>query len=117
MQLFVRLAATCSQASAEERQMAVDYGQALYKQRPDRAHSEALAMALAATGKSKDAMAYHAQAMFDAIKADDQAALAYLKPMLERYKAGQRAAQAWPVGHPIASPPRLTPSAPAPTQR
>jgi predicted Zn-dependent protease len=117
MQIFVRLAATCSQASAEERQMAVDYGQALYKQRPDRAHSEALAMALAATGKAKDAVDYQAQAMFDAIKVDDQPALSYLKPVLERYKAGQRAALAWPAGHPYTSPPRLTPSAAAPTRQ
>ena len=117
MQVFVRLAATCSQASAEERQMAVDYGQALYKQRPDRAHSEALAMALAATGKAKDAVDYQAQAMFDAIKADDQSALAYLKPVLERYKAGQRAAQAWPQGHPYTNPPRLSPSIAAPATR
>ena len=76
LQTFVRLAATCQSASSEERRMAVDYAQALYKQRPDVAHSEALAMALASTGKAKDAVDYEAQAMFEAVRANDQAALA-----------------------------------------
>ena len=52
LQTFVRLAASCPAASPEEKRMAVDYGKALYAQRPDGAHSEALAMAMAATGQA-----------------------------------------------------------------
>ncbi|HET7845333.1 MAG TPA: tetratricopeptide repeat protein [Xanthomonadales bacterium] len=115
LQTFVRLAATCATASNEERQMAVDYAQALYKQRPDQGHSEALAMALAATGKTKDAFEYEAAAMFDATRANDQAAVAWMKPLLDRFKAGQKALTPWPAGHPFVAPPPLAPSL-APTQ-
>ena len=115
LQTFVRLAATCQSASSEERRMAVDYAQALYKQRPDVAHSEALAMALASTGKTKDAVDYEAQAMFEAVRANDQAAVAWMKPLLERFKAGQPATTPWPNGHPFVAPPRLAPSTLAPT--
>ena len=115
LQTFVRLAATCQSASSEERRMAVDYAQALYKQRPDVAHSEALAMALASTGKAKDAVDYEAQAMFEAVRANDQAAVAWMKPLLERFKAGQPATTPWPNGHPFVVPPRLAPSTLAPT--
>jgi tetratricopeptide (TPR) repeat protein len=110
LQTFVRLAATCNTASVEEKQMAVDYAQALYKQRPDQSHSEALAMALAATGKAKDAVDYEAQAMFEAMRANDQAAVAWMKPLLERFKAGQTALTPWPAGHPFVAPARLAPT-------
>lgn len=118
LQTFVRLAATCPAASAEERQMAVDYAQSLYDARPDEAHAEALAMALAATGKAKDAVDYQAQAMFGAVKRNDDAAIARMKPLLERFKAGQKAATPWPAGHPFVAPPRLSTSrAERPPQR
>jgi tetratricopeptide (TPR) repeat protein len=110
LQTFARLASTCGAASAEEKRMAVDYAQALYKQRPDQAHSETLAMALAATGKAKDAVDYEAQAMFEAMRANDQAAVAWMKPLLERFKAGQAAITPWPAGHPFVAPARLAPS-------
>jgi tetratricopeptide (TPR) repeat protein len=107
MQAFVRVAATCASVSAEERQMAVDYGQALYKQRPDEAHSEALAMALAATAKRQEAIDFQAQAMFEALKRGDQAAVDRLKPQLERYKTGARPTQPWLPGDPVLEPPPL----------
>jgi tetratricopeptide (TPR) repeat protein len=117
MQTFVRLASSCGTASPEERRMAADYGLALYKQRPDVANSEALAMAMAAIGKTKDAVDFEAQAMFEALRVNDQAAVAWMKPLLERFKAGQVATQPWPAGHPFVAPPTLTsrkPQAPAP---
>ena len=110
LQTFVRLAASCNTATSEERNMAVDYAQALYKQRPDQGHSEALAMALAATGKAKDAVDYEAQAMFEAMRGNDQAAVAWMKPLLEQFKAGQKATMPWPAGHPFAAPAVLAPS-------
>ncbi len=113
LQTFVRVASTCAAASAEERAMAVDYGKSLYKQRPDAAHSEALAMALAATGKSSDAVDFEAQAIFDALKRQDNASVERMKAVLERFKAGQSAATPWPPGHPFLDPPRIQPSATA----
>lgn len=117
LQTYVRLAATCPAASPEEKQMAVDYGTALYRQRPDIAHSEALAMAMAANGKSKDAVDYEAQAIFEAVRAKDDAAVARMQPLLQRFKAGQAATQPWPAGHPFVAPARLAPSVSSPTAR
>lgn len=111
LQTFVRLAASCPAATAEEKRMAVDYGKALYAQRPDIAHSEALAMAMAATGQAKDAVDFEAQAIFEAVRARDDAAVARMQPLLQRFKAGQPATQPWPAGHPFVAPPRLAPSA------
>jgi hypothetical protein len=107
MQAFVRVAATCSSASPEERQMALDYGQSLYEQRPDQGHSEALALALAATGKRQEAVDLEAQAMFEALKRNDQAAVERMKPLLAQLKAGQRPTQPWLAGDPVLDPPRL----------
>jgi tetratricopeptide (TPR) repeat protein len=120
MQTFVRLASTCDKATPVERQMASDYGLALYKQVPSGAHAEALALALAANGKAKDAVDYEAQAMFEAVKANDDAAVARMKPWLESFKANRAVTAPWPSGHPLLQPPRLAasgarPAAPAPT--
>jgi tetratricopeptide (TPR) repeat protein len=113
LQAYVRLAASCPGVSAEERQVAVDYGRALYEQLPNEDHSEALAMALAAIGRRDDAVDYQAQAIFEALKRNDQAAAARLKVELDGYKAGRVAAMPWPAGHPLVAPPRLAPSAAA----
>jgi tetratricopeptide (TPR) repeat protein len=110
MQAFVRLAASCPAATAEERTMAADYGQALYRQRPDEAHAEALAMAMAAVGRKDEAVDYQAQAIFEALKRKDSAAVERLKVVLARFQAGQAATQPWPAGHPFTSPPTLSPS-------
>src|SRR5262249_36274705 len=74
MQLFVRLASTCPAARKEERDMALDYAQALYKQRPESGEASALALALAAHGQFKDAQQYQAEAIFQAVRAGDKAA-------------------------------------------
>jgi len=111
LQTFVRLAATCPAASDEERAMAADYGQALYRQLPNEANTEALAMAMAAQGRSADAVDYQAQAIFESVKRRDTASAARQRADLDRFKAGQRATQPWPPGHPALAPPRLKPSA------
>ena len=111
LQTFVRLAATCPAASDKERGMAAEYGQALYKQLPNEANTEALAMAMAAQGRSADAVDYQAQAIFESVKRGDTATAARQRADLDRFKAGQRATQPWPPGHPALAPPRLKPSA------
>jgi hypothetical protein len=110
MQTFVRLAATCPSASKEERQMAADYGQTLYKELPDESNIEALAMAMMGIGKQQDAIDYQAQAMFEAVKRNDAASIARLRALLDRFKAGQAATQPWAADHPFLLPPRLQPS-------
>lgn len=110
MQVFVRLAASCPAASAEERAMAYDYGRALYRQRPDEDHSEALALAAAAAGDFEAARDYQAQAMFEATKRGDRAAVARMRGVLDGYRQQRAAAAPWPSGHPFLVPPRLEPS-------
>jgi predicted Zn-dependent protease len=110
LQTFVRLAASCPAASDEERRMAADYGEALYKQRPDEGNTEALAMAAAAVGRKDDAVDYQAQVIFEALKRKDEAAVARARALLERFEAGQRAPGPWMPGHPLLAPPRLAPS-------
>ncbi len=71
LQVFVRLAATCNAATLQERAMALDYGQALYKQRPNAADTVALALAQAANGKFDDAQKSQAEAIFEAERSRD----------------------------------------------
>ncbi|MCE3005019.1 MAG: tetratricopeptide repeat protein [Xanthomonadaceae bacterium] len=111
LQTFVRLAATCPAASAEEKRMAADYGLALYKQRPDEGNTEALALATAAQGRKDEAVDYQAQAIFEAVKRNDDAAVARLRAVLEEIKAGRQPALPWAQAHPLMAPPRLAPSA------
>lgn len=111
MQVFVRLAATCPAASAEERSMAYDYGRALYDQRPDEDHSEAVAYAAAATGDYTAARDYLAQAMFEATKRRDDGAVARMRTVLAGFEQEKSATAPWPAGHPFVAPPRLAPSA------
>lgn len=116
MQVFVRVAATCPSATAEERAMAADYGQALYRQRPDEAHAEALAMAMAAIGRKDEAIDYQAQAIFEALKRKDPAAVDRLKAGLARFQAGEAATRPWPAGHPFTDPPPLAKPVRAPAR-
>jgi tetratricopeptide (TPR) repeat protein len=114
LQTFVRLAATCPAASAEEKQMAADYGEALYKQRPDEGNTEALALAKAALGRKDEAVDYQAQAIFEAVKRRDDAAVARLRGVLEQIQAGRQPNLPWAESHPLMAPQRLAPSVASP---
>jgi tetratricopeptide (TPR) repeat protein len=108
MQIFVRLASTCPAASADERSMALDYGTALYKQRPDAGDSTALALAQAANGKFDDAQKSQAEAIFEAVRAGDAARAAMYRHTMREFVAKQMPQQPWPADHPFRKPPLLT---------
>ena len=95
MQVFVRLASTCNAAKQEERDMALDYAQALYKQRPDAGNSSAYALALAAHGKFKEAQEYQAEAIFEATRARDAAAVAEFKATMQEFVKKQVPDKPW----------------------
>ena len=114
MQLFVRLASTCPAARPEERDMALDYAQALYKQRPDAADSSALALVLAAHGKFKDAQQYQAEAIFKAISAGDKGGADLYRSTQATFAANKVPDRPWPADHPYFKPPLLTALRPAP---
>jgi tetratricopeptide (TPR) repeat protein len=131
MQLFVRLASTCPAASAKERDTALDYGQSLYKQLPNADNSSALALALAAHGKFKEAQEYQAEAIFTAVRARDNAAAAAYKSTTQEFFAKQKVPdRPWAASDPYFKAPMLlgqrlivqppapaAPAAAAPTKR
>ncbi|HEY7871580.1 MAG TPA: tetratricopeptide repeat protein [Rudaea sp.] len=114
MQIFVRLASTCPAASADERRMALDYAQALYKQRPDAGDSTALALAQAANGKFDDAQKSQAQAIYEAVRMNDSARAAMYRQTTREFDAKKVPAQPWPAGHAYVKPPLLETLAPPP---
>jgi len=109
MQIFVRLASTCQAAKQEERDMALDYAQALYKQRPDADDSSALALALAAHSKYTEAQQYQAEAIFAAVRSGDKQSAESYKATQASFVAKQVPDRPWPAGHPYYNPPLLTP--------
>jgi Flp pilus assembly protein TadD len=114
MQIFVRLASTCPAARQEERDMALDYAQALYKQRPDADDSSALALALAAHAKYTEAQQYQAEAIFEAVRSGDKQSAESYKATQAKFVAKQVPDRPWPADHPYYNPPLLTPiNAPA----
>ena len=114
MQIFVRLASTCPAATADERSMALDYAQALYRQRPDAGDSVALALAQAANGKFDDAQKSQAQAIYEAVRTNDTKSAAMYRKTMQDFVAKKVPAQPWPADHPNVSPPPLETLAPPP---
>lgn len=108
--VWVRLATTCNGVPAPERAEALRVAEALYKQLPSGAHAEALALALAANGKAKDAIGYQQQMLFEAARQNDPVAAARGQTYMKLFEAGRAATQPWPSGHPLYAPPRLVPS-------
>jgi len=109
MQLFVRLASTCPATKPEARDMALDYAQTLYKQRPDAGDSSALALALAAHGKFKEAQQYQAEAIFEAVRARDSTSAELYRSTQASFAAGRMPDRPWPAAHPYFKPPLLKP--------
>lgn len=116
MQVFVRLASTCPAAKAEERDMALDYAQSLYQQRADASDSSALALALAAHGKFKEAQQYQAEAIFAAVRRGDKAAADLYRSTQASFVAGKVPDRPWPAEHVYFKPPLLVPVRQAPAQ-
>lgn len=113
MQIFVRLASTCREADATSRDVALDYGQVLYKQRSDASNSAALALALAAHGKFKEAQEYQAQAIFETTRAGNAEAAAMLRATMQQFVKQQVPDRPWPADHPYFKAPMLSAPRPA----
>jgi len=109
MQVFVRVTSTCPAATEAERSMALDYAQALYKQRPDAGDSSALALAQAANGKFDEAQKSQAEAIFQAVRAGDNANAKLYRETMQQFAAKQMPDRPWPAQHPYFHPPLLAP--------
>lgn len=112
LQIFVRLASTCSTAKQDERDMALDYAQTLYKLRADDTNSAALALAMAAHGKYKDAQQYQAEAIYQAVRVGDKNAAALYKGTQATFVANKVPDRPWPAEDRYFKPPLLAPLPP-----
>lgn len=109
MQVFVRLASTCKAASEQERGMALDYAQALYKQRPDSGDSTALALAEAAQGKFGDAQKSQAEAIYEAVRTGDTERAKMYRETMRQFVAKQVPTSPWSTNDDLFKPPLLNP--------
>lgn len=107
MQVFVRLASTCAAAPAQQRSMALDYAQALYKQRPNAGDSAALALAYAAQGKFDEAQKYQAEAIYEATRAGNKPFADQYRASMAQFVAKQQPDSPWPAEHEFVKPRRL----------
>lgn len=114
LQIFVRLASTCPSAKPEERDMALDYAQTLYKARADATDSSALALAMAAHGKYTEAQQYQAEAIFQAMRTGDSGDAALYKSTQTVFVAKRVPDRPWPADHEYFKPPMLMPLRQAP---
>lgn len=110
-ELFVRAASTCRAATAAQREKALVDGERLYK--ADNVNvaqaSEAYALALAANARWDEATQTQGGAMFEAVRAGDQAVIAQYREFYQRFEARQVPDRPWPSSHWF-----LTPQRPAP---
>ncbi len=114
MVIYIRIASTCAAASAQERDIALDYVQLLYKQSPDANTASAYALALAAHAKFKEAQEYQAQAIFESTRARDAASAAMHRATMQQFVKQQVPDRPWPAEHPYFKAPMLTAPTPAP---
>ncbi len=96
MQLFVRLTATCPASNAEEKRMALDYGDKLYHQSDAAPIAEAYALALAANGKWDDAVKIQQGAMFVLVRNGHKNELPGYRDFLLQFQAHKLPDKPWP---------------------
>jgi len=75
--------------------------------RPDASSSAALALALAAHGKFKEAQEYQAEAIFEVTRARNAEAAALLKSTMQQFVKKQVPDRPWPAEHPYFKAPLL----------
>lgn len=106
-QVEVRAIASCPIATAAQKAQSLKVAQALYTQSAGGEHAEALAMALAANGRAREAVDYEAQAIFDATKRSDTPSLAGRRVWLKQFERGQPVSRPWPEGNLLFAPPAI----------
>lgn len=111
-----RAYATCPGVTEEQQARALEAARVMYETRPGMETAATLAMTSAAAGNFSDAVDFQTQAIFEALKAEDQQRLSWLKENLDHYEAGQPAASPWPAGAEVYRPRRLAPVVPVPAE-
>jgi len=95
LQLFVRLASTCTAANAEEKRMALDYGGKLYHESDAAQIGEAYALSLAAAGKWDEAVKTQQAAMFVLVRNGVRAEVPAYRAMLTQLQAKKLPDRPW----------------------
>jgi tetratricopeptide (TPR) repeat protein len=108
-----RAYSTCPDATAEQRQQALDSAEARYGDSPGLDEAETLAMASAANGRFEDAVDFQTQAIFEALKEGDTSRAEWHKANLARFEEQRPAVEPWPLSDPIYYPRPLAPPVPA----
>jgi tetratricopeptide (TPR) repeat protein len=109
-QVHARVAASCPDATATQRQQALATARRLYALRPDASHAETLAMAHAAVGEYDDAFEYQMQAGFELLATRGEAAARVRRPFVDAFRAKRAATTPWPPEDPLMAPPAPAPS-------
>ncbi|HUO82905.1 MAG TPA: tetratricopeptide repeat protein [Gammaproteobacteria bacterium] len=107
LQSLSRVYSTCGSATEEQQAQSLLVAEELYQRYPGRHTSATLAMAMAANDRYEDAVELQTQAIFEAIKAEDEEGQRELYADMQRYQKGEPARRAWPEDSPIFMPPRL----------
>jgi tetratricopeptide (TPR) repeat protein len=119
LEMFVRLASTCPEATAEEKRGALEYGGKLYHDFAIAPIAEAYAMALAANGKWDDAIKTQQAAMFVLVRNNMTQNLPGYREFLTLFQSHKVPNRPWPASASVFHPKRLAPdpqqpAAPAP---
>ncbi len=112
LQSLSRVYSTCPASTEEQQSQSLVVAEQLYQRYPGRHSAATLAMAMAANDEFEDAIDLQTQAIFEAIKAEDEQAQRDYYGDLQRYQDGEAATRPWPEGSPIFAPP-LTGARPA----
>lgn len=115
LQSLSRVYSTCPGSTGEQRRQSMVVAEQLYQRYPGRHTAATLAMAMAANDRFEDAVELQTQAIFEAIKAEDEQGQRDLYEDLQRYQDSEPATRAWPEGSPIFAPPLIGARAPGPT--
>ena len=106
-QIFVRLASTCVVVRQANVDTAADIAQKLYAQSPTAENSEAIGLVMAAQGKFEEAAQYQTQAVFEAVRDQNKAAVTLRNEFLKDYRAKKMPERPWSSEHPYFKPARL----------
>ena len=109
LQLFVRVASTCTSASTPEKRGALQYGAKLYGETQSAQAGEAYALALAANGKWEDAVKIQQAAMFVLVRNGAKAELPPYREILQQLQARKLPDRPWRASAAIYHPARLAP--------
>jgi tetratricopeptide (TPR) repeat protein len=111
LEMFVRLASTCSGASAEQKRGALEYGDKLYKANATAAVSEAFALALAAAGRWDDAVKTQEGALFVLVRDGMPLLTPAYRENLQKFQAHKLPDLPWSASASVFHPTRLMPDA------